>query len=108
MSEPLPEGIRREGDVYVATIDGARMVEVPAGEFVMGNPGIDIFAEDDTKPARSVHLDAFLIDIFPITNWQFRIFVEAGGYEDRRWWPVPGWEWRSGAEVTEPPLTVPV
>lgn len=99
---PPPEGFRREGEVYVAALDGARMVEVPAGEFVMGNPANDIFAEDDTKPARRVRLDAYLIDIFPITNWQFGVFIEAGGYDDRRWWTVRGWDWKQAEGVRLP------
>ena len=44
------------------------MVLVPTGEFIMGsNDG-----EDDEKPRRRVHLGAFYIDKYPVTNSRFQ------------------------------------
>jgi parallel beta-helix repeat protein len=52
------------------------MVEIPAGEFIMGNDG----GNDDEKPAHTVTLDAFEIDMFEVTNADFALFVADTGY----------------------------
>lgn len=46
-------------------------VEVPAGEFVMGGSG-----EYDGKPAHRVNIPAFKIARVPITNAQYKLYVE--------------------------------
>jgi formylglycine-generating enzyme required for sulfatase activity len=51
--------------------DGAPMVLVPVGEFMMGSP-----AEEDAPPHR-VYLDAFYIDRHELTNARYLKFVEA-------------------------------
>jgi len=53
------------------------MVEIPAGEFTMGNDAGD----DDEKPAHTVPLEAFEIDLFEVTNADFAKFVEETGYQ---------------------------
>jgi formylglycine-generating enzyme required for sulfatase activity len=53
------------------------MVEIPTGEFTMGNDGGD----DDEKPAHTVTLEAFEIDMFEVTNADFARFVEETGYQ---------------------------
>ncbi len=53
------------------------MVEIPAGDFIMGNDEGD----DDEKPAHTVTLEAFEIDIFEVTNADFARFVEETGYQ---------------------------
>jgi sulfatase modifying factor 1 len=53
------------------------MVEIPAGEFTMGNDG----ADDDEKPAHTVTLEAFEIDMFEVSNADFAKFVEETGYQ---------------------------
>jgi formylglycine-generating enzyme required for sulfatase activity len=53
--------------------DGASMVLVPAGEFIMGSDKGD----DDEKPVHRVHLDSFYIDKFEVTNGKFAKFIDA-------------------------------
>jgi formylglycine-generating enzyme required for sulfatase activity len=38
----------------------------------------------------------FAIAKYPITNMQFKRFMDAGGYEHREFWSAKGWAWRSG------------
>lgn len=52
--------------------DGAPMVLVPAGEFVMGSEKGD----EDEAPAHRVYLNAFYIDKFEVTNGRFAKYVE--------------------------------
>ncbi len=41
------------------------------------------------ESSEGLELGPFLIDKYEVTNRQFRDFVEAGGYEDRRYWEHP-------------------
>ena len=78
------------------------MVRVPAGPFLMGLPEGDLLAEDHEKPQRTVELAEFWIDVYPVTNAQFARFLQAGGYDEPRWWSPAGWTWRAGAGVDCP------
>ncbi len=61
--------------------DGAPMVLVPKGEFIMGSPaGFYIFGDNET-PQRRVHLEAFYIDKYEVTNKLYRkLFTAARKY----------------------------
>ncbi len=48
------------------------------------------------KSTRKLLREPFAIGKYPVTNLQYRSFIEAGGYEDERWWSADGWAWRSG------------
>ncbi len=61
--------------VVVNEKDGSPMVLVPAGRFTIGD---DL---DRESPQRSVHLDAFYISVYAVTNRQYRAFVEATGHQ---------------------------
>lgn len=52
--------------------DGAEMVLVPAGLFVRGSDE----GEANQRPARDIWLDAFYIDIFPVSNARYKQFYE--------------------------------
>jgi formylglycine-generating enzyme required for sulfatase activity len=103
-------------DTQIRSADGMVMVYVPAGEFEMGNQGIQwiwngslrhgdqglqVFA--DETPQHTVYLDAFWIDQTEVTVAMFRTFVEATGYEttaEREGWGAP---WREGPPEEEWP-----
>ena len=70
----------------LARSDGAEMVYVPAGSFLMGSVSDDPAADPDEIPQREVHLDAYWIDRCEVTNRHYASFVKATG------WRVPlGW-----------------
>lgn len=54
------------------------MVWIPGGEFTMGSASAD--AKRDEKPPHKVKVDGFWIDVTPVTNRQFKAFVDATGY----------------------------
>ena len=56
--------------------DPAGMVHLPAGVFAMGS---DRFYPEEA-PVRRVSIDAFWIDVTPVTNGEFARFVAATGY----------------------------
>lgn len=55
------------------------MVFVPGGEFRMGARDAQ-FAREDEYPVHSVKVNSFFIDPHPVTNAQFKKFVDATGY----------------------------
>jgi formylglycine-generating enzyme required for sulfatase activity len=77
------------------------MVEVPAGPFLMGTLAadgpaiIDEYAHAHVQPRflakempqHEVHVDAFAIGRFPVTNREYAAFVEATGARPPRSWP---------------------
>jgi len=41
------------------------------------------------RPLHTVLIEPFRISVFPVTNSQFALFIEAGGYLDDQWWEGP-------------------
>ena len=72
---------------WAADPDG--MVRIPAGEFTMGTD--EPFTMPNERPARRVKVNGFWIDTTPVTNAQFRRFVEATRYITTAEMPVD-WE----------------
>jgi formylglycine-generating enzyme len=67
----------------------AGMKWIPGGEFTMGTD--DENSMPNERPARRVRLDGYWIDETPVTNAQFRQFVEATGHLTTAQRPVD-WE----------------
>jgi hypothetical protein len=65
------------------------MVEIPAGEF--------IYQEGKAKIEK-----LYLIDVYPVTNNQFRKFIEAGGYRNLEYWSAEGQKWMKESNATAP------
>jgi formylglycine-generating enzyme required for sulfatase activity len=78
------------GDVWMNPADGAEMVYVPAGEFVMGYDATNP-AYADERPRHRVYLDAYWIDKNLVTVAQYRKFCRATG---RAMPPAPDWGWK--------------
>ncbi|QPJ63840.1 MAG: formylglycine-generating enzyme family protein [Candidatus Nitronauta litoralis] len=93
-----PEGKNKNSrDFPTSTVfkkDGKEMVLVPAGEFWMGTDKVD--TEDthlkigtvkplylDQKPKQKIHLDAFYIDKYEVTNREYKKFIDETLYHDR-------------------------
>ena len=76
------------GDTWTRPADGAVMVYLPAGEFLMGSAEDDPTADDDEKPQHTLYLDAFWIDKTEVTNAQYRQCVEAGACEEPGCWYI--------------------
>lgn len=89
-------------DKIISPIDGAEMVLIPEGHFTMGiteeqlgqiymleqkwNP---LFITE--TPARAVYLESYYIDRYPVTNYQYRKFLEETGHRKPLLWNEPLW-----------------
>lgn len=78
-------------------IDGKEMVYIPSGEFLMGSSeGVG-----NETPAHTVRLDAFYIDRYPVTNEEYKRFVDITGH------PVPCYDvdWVDASDYNWDPET---
>ncbi len=66
--------------------DGAPMVLVPAGEFMMGAQKDDKMAREDEQPAHPVYLDAFYIDQYEVTTSRYATFFHEMKRNAPRYW----------------------
>ena len=71
-SETIPSETE---SIPLRTLEQDSMILIPAGEFEMGCDDYDI--PDEEKPAHSVYVDAFHIDKYPVTNSQYKEFIDA-------------------------------
>ncbi|MBP8059757.1 MAG: SUMF1/EgtB/PvdO family nonheme iron enzyme [Chloroflexi bacterium] len=62
---------------------------IPGGPFQMGGEQYD-----REKPIHEVPVDGFWLARYPVTNEQYRQFIKAGGYKEKRWWTDAGWDVR--------------
>lgn len=75
---------------------------IPAGTYTIGSTSNNGFIFDNEKWAHSIDLAAFQIARAPVTQGEFRRFVEERGYERRELWTGEGWEWRTRERAQHP------
>lgn len=79
------------------------MITIPAGNFLMGSPGIGI-----ESPQHSVYLPTYQIGKYEVTRGEYRIFIIAGGYNKKDYWSDDGWKWKEKEKRQEPKYWAPV
>ena len=77
------------------------MVRFPGGSVVLGTDDRSI-TYDNERPRHEVTLEAFWIDVHPVTNGQYLGFLGDGGYERREFWSDAGWTWKQEAGLVAP------
>ncbi|MEZ4863741.1 MAG: SUMF1/EgtB/PvdO family nonheme iron enzyme [Caldilineaceae bacterium] len=77
------------GDPRIEVLDPLQMewCEIPAGPFIMGSAEDDPYAHDREKPQHIFNIPyTYCIARYPVTNAQFRFFIDAGGYHYPPYW----------------------
>ncbi len=69
-----------------------QMINFPEGIYEIGFNG-EGFCFDNELGRHKVYLNEFKISNQLVTNEEYLQFIEAGGYEDFRYWHAEGWEW---------------
>ncbi len=77
-------------------------VHIPAGTYVMGhsaNMPSDVGAGTNENPQHSVCLKEFWIGTYEVTWYEYKKYMELGGYgvagkTRPAWWSERGWQWR--------------
>jgi formylglycine-generating enzyme required for sulfatase activity/calcineurin-like phosphoesterase family protein/energy-coupling factor transporter ATP-binding protein EcfA2 len=75
------------------------MVKVEAGEFAMGS---DKGYYDDEEPIHRVYLYEFMMGKYPVTNEEFKVFVDDGGYNNEEYWTKEGRKWKEKEKISLP------
>lgn len=95
-----PRGLRPPASRPISA-DAQGMVRFPGGRVEIGTDDRTA-AYDNERPRHAVDLAPFRIGAAPVTNGEYRAFVEAGGYGDRAAWSDAGWAWLQEAKVEAP------
>ncbi len=75
---PVPSSAPAASLTQVSPKDGMVVINIPAGDFLMGSADSDKEANSDEKPQHKVYLDAFWIDKTEVTNAMYALCVRAG------------------------------
>jgi gamma-glutamyl hercynylcysteine S-oxide synthase len=80
-----------------------RMVEIPAGGATLGlSRAGDSFGWDNEYETHALHVPAFEIDQYMVTNRQYLDFMTGGGYETRAFWSDDDWRWKAAHGLSHP------
>ena len=76
------------------------LVQVPSGRYTIGSVDDDADAYDNEHPQHTVDLPAFEISKWPVTNAEFKCFMDGGGYHDEQHWTTKlAKRWLRGEDV---------
>jgi len=78
-TSPAEGGAQSRLTFSTSAKDGALMVLIPEGDFFMGDPAGEEVHYDE-NPCRTIHLDAFWIDCYEVTNRLYKRFVDETGH----------------------------
>ena len=78
------------------------MIEIPAGTATLGlSRASDKFGWDNEYESHAIHVPAFAIDRYKVTNRRYLEFIEAGGYETHSFWS-DDWNWKVTQGISHP------
>jgi len=84
----------------VAHVD-APWISIAKGVYEVGFTG-DGFCFDNELNLHKVYLNSFEISPNQVTNAEYLDFIDAGGYQDFRYWHMEGWGWVNDNKITCP------
>ena len=96
-------GYPAPGGMAVPQVPPSRPVWVRGGGIQLGShTGAAGFALDNERPGLEVTVPDFEIDSAPVTALEFAQFVNAGGYDQPRYWPGEAGAWRAQSGLSHP------
>ncbi|GAB4033397.1 ergothioneine biosynthesis protein EgtB [Spirosoma gilvum] len=85
----------------VPDITGEQWISLPEGVYTIGAEGTD-FCFDNELGRHKVYLAPYQIRQQLVSNGEYLAFMEAGGYQDFRYWHAEGWDWVKTQRVQAP------
>lgn len=77
-------------------------IRLPGGTMQLGSAQDEPFVFDNEQWRHPVYVPAISIDSAPVSNADYRDFVDDGGYQDPRFWSVAGRQWLMAQERSAP------
>jgi ergothioneine biosynthesis protein EgtB len=107
MLHRLPWDQKRRPLGYRPRVEGAAprptWIEIPAGRATLGLDRASArYAWDNECPWHAEQVRDFAIERHDVTNAAFLEFVDAGGYQDPRYWNPDDWAWVRREEIRHP------
>jgi len=87
------------------TVPANTLLPMPGGRVTLGKTD-DTYGWDVEYGRQQVKLQPFQASKMLVSNAEFFTFVEAGGYQDARWWDDEGWGWCQFAQAEMPTFWV--
>ncbi|HUI73444.1 MAG TPA: SUMF1/EgtB/PvdO family nonheme iron enzyme [Candidatus Acidoferrum sp.] len=82
-----------------------RLTDIPAGRATLGlGREESAFGWDNELGSHEVEVPAFAIETYNVTNADFLLFVQAGGYRHRSLWTDEDWAWKEKNGIEHPPF----
>jgi iron(II)-dependent oxidoreductase len=79
------------------------MLPIPEGNATLGlRRDAQEFGWDNEFESHSVHVPAFQIDRYQVTNQQYLEFMNASGYDARDLWNEDDWKWKNASGISHP------
>ncbi|MEM9456284.1 MAG: 5-histidylcysteine sulfoxide synthase [Myxococcota bacterium] len=112
----LPLSLLRRPDVWPPAPPSAptngqaahdELLAVPRGDVLVGKPPQEpSFGWDNEYGERRACVRSFRASRYLVSNREFYEFVVAGGYQESKYWPEPGWRWRQRRNAKWPTFWV--
>lgn len=74
---------------------------IPAGHFKIGS-NFSVQAYDNEVPPQTVQTCLAGIAPHMVTNTEYLLFMQEGGYDNREYWSDEGWQWRQQTQCAAP------
>jgi formylglycine-generating enzyme required for sulfatase activity len=76
-------------------------ISIPAGNVTLAEDNFEMgYLKKGER--KTIGAAAFSIAKYPVTNGQFAVFMELGGYRENKWWTEAGWQAREKEGWVEP------
>ena len=78
-------------------------IRIKGGTFIQGwNDMKDNFTFDNERPSFEITINDFSVSKYPITQGQYRKFIDCGGYNEKKYWCPEGWRWKQKNNIILP------
>lgn len=81
-----------------------RLIEIEEGMATLGvdAPNDEVFGWDNERGAISTQVPRFAIERHNVTNRDFLLFIQSGGYENKSLWSTADWSWKEEGRISHP------
>ncbi len=80
-----------------------QLIDVPGGKVILGKTDAHpLYGWDNEFGMHQSEVSGFKAGQYLVSNREYLSFVDAGGYQEQRWWSEEGWNWRNFKQAVHP------